>query len=148
MTNNAPRLDNQLCFALYSASSALTAIYRPLLEEIDLTYPQFLVMMALWEQDNVPISVLAANTSLTKSTMTPLLKRLEQKDFIIRQFDLSDERKKTITLTPKGRKLSTSAANIAEQAFCATGLSKKQAMSVIEACQTVVGQMTSSAVID
>lgn len=141
MTANTPRLDNQLCFALYSASSALTAIYRPLLQEIDLTYPQFLVMMALWEQDNIQISTLAAKTSLTNSTMTPLLKRLEQKAFISRQADQSDERKKTIVLTTTGRKLSIRATDITLKAFCATGLTKPQALTVIELCQKVASHV-------
>lgn len=138
MTANTPQLDSQLCFALYSASSALTAIYRPMLQEIDLTYPQFLVMMALWEKDNVPISALAIRACLTNSTMTPLLKRLEHKAYIIGQSDQSDERKKTIVLTTLGRKLSKRATAITQQAFCASGLTKSQALTVIELCHKIV----------
>lgn len=140
MTADTPRLDNQLCFALYSASSALTAIYRPLLQEIDLTYPQFLVVMALWEQDNIPISSLATKTCLTNSTMTPLLKRLEQKGFISRQSDQSDERKKTIVLTIAGHDLKSRATDITQQAFCSTGLTKPEALTVISLCQKLVLQ--------
>ena len=76
------QLNEQLCFALYSASNHLTSIYRPLLESLGLTYSQFIVLMALWEKDNISISQLAKNTKLSKATMTPLLKRLEQKELV------------------------------------------------------------------
>lgn len=132
------KLDSQLCFALYSASSHLTSIYRPILESLDLTYPQFIVLMALWEKDNVSISFLANRTQLSKATMTPLLKRLEKKGFIIRQMLPENERQKNIVLTDAGRKLSLESSRITDEVFCATGLTKKQAKEMIAICLHIV----------
>jgi len=134
----APTLDSQLCFALYSASSHVTGIYRPLLESVNLTYPQFLVMMALWEEQDVTISTLSERTTLGKSTLTPLLKLLEKKDLISRNAIDSDERQKRIRLTTAGRKLARKAAKIADEAFAATGLSKTEAKEIIRLCHRMV----------
>ena len=130
-------LDNQLCFALYSASNRLTSIYRPILASYDLTYTQFIVLMALWEQDNISISQLAKRTGLTNATMTPLLKLLEKKNFISRELLADNERQKNIVLTKAGRKLSLKSNEITQQAFCATGLTKKQALEMIDCCKKV-----------
>lgn len=132
------KLNEQLCFALYSASNHLTSIYRPLLEPLGLTYTQFIVLMALWEKDNISISELAKRTKLSKATMTPLLKRLEQKTLIERQMLVGNERQKNIALTPSGRELSKQSAKITEQAFCMSKLSKEQAETVIEICHQLV----------
>lgn len=134
----APKLDNQLCFALYSASSHLTALYRPLLEPMNLTYTQFIVLMSLWEKDNVSISYLAKEAGLSKATMTPLLKRLEQKELIQRQMLEGNERQKNIALTELGRALSAQGKEVTEKAFCASGLTKAQAKEMIELCQTII----------
>lgn len=131
---SAPRLDNQLCFALYSASNHLTAIYRPLLESLNLTYTQFIVLMALWEKDNVSISFLAKKAGLTKATMTPLLKRLEQKALIQRQIVDGNERQKNISLTDAGRALSVEGEKATQQAFCASGFTEGQAEEMISLC--------------
>lgn len=133
------QLDSQLCFALYSASSRLTSIYRPLLDSIGLTYTQFIVLMALWEKDDISISHLAEKAGLSKATMTPLLKRLEQKQLIHRTVLANNERQKSITLTESGRELSLQSAAITEQAFCSTGLSKQQASDIIGLCKKIVG---------
>ncbi len=132
------QLDNQLCFALYSASSHLTSIYRPLLNPLGLTYTQFIVLMALWQEDNISISRLAEKTGLSKATMTPLLKRLEQKQLIQRQVLENNERQKNIALTKAGQALSLKSAEITEKAFCATGLSKAQATELIELCHKIM----------
>src|SRR5256885_12152698 len=87
------RLDNQLCFALYSASLAMTKLYKPLLDELGLTYPQYLVMLALWEQDGLAVSGLGERLSLDSGTLTPLLKRLEAAGLISRLRDVEDERR-------------------------------------------------------
>jgi len=81
-----PELDKQVCYALYSTSGLITQAYRSLLEPLKLTYPQFVVMMALWENDNISVTQLAKTVSLSKSTMTPLLKRLEALGYITREF--------------------------------------------------------------
>ena len=125
------RLDSQLCFALYSASSHVTSIYRPILEPLDLTYTQFVVLMALWEQDTISISQLAHKAGLSKATMTPLLKRLEQKGLINRELLPDNERQKSIVLTTAGRALGEESNAITEQVFCQTGLSIEEAHTLI-----------------
>lgn len=105
-------LDNQLCFALYSASLAMTKLYKPLLEELGLTYPQYLVMLVLWERDGVTVSELGQRLYLDSGTLTPLLKRLEGVDLVARIRDVADERRVHISLTAAGRKLKAKANKI------------------------------------
>ena len=105
-------LDNQLCFALYSASLAMTKLYKPLLAGLGLTYPQYLVMLVLWERDGLMVSELGERLSLDSGTLTPLLKRMEASGSIVRIRALDDERRVHITLTAAGRKLKTRAAAI------------------------------------
>ncbi len=105
-------LDNQLCFALYSASLAMTKLYKPLLAELGLTYPQYLVMLVLWERDGLMVSELGERLSLDSGTLTPLLKRMESAGSIVRIRALDDERRVHITLTAAGRKLKARAASI------------------------------------
>lgn len=106
------QLDNQLCFALYSASLAMTKVYKPHLDEMGLTYPQYLAMLALWERDGLMVSELGEKLYLDSGTLTPLLKRLEASGLITRIRDVQDERRVHITLTAAGRKLKSSAAKI------------------------------------
>lgn len=111
-TDKALLLDNQLCFALYSASLAMTKLYKPLLAELGLTYPQYLVMLVLWERDGLMVSELGERLFLDSGTLTPLLKRLEAAGLIARQRALDDERRVHVTLTATGRKLKTRAARV------------------------------------
>ena len=106
------QLDNQLCFALYSTSLAMTKVYKPLLDELGLTYPQYLAMLVLWERDGLMVSELGDRLYLDSGTLTPLLKRLEASSYITRIRALDDERRVYITLTPLGRKLKARAAKI------------------------------------
>ena len=106
------RLDNQLCFALYSASLAMTKLYKPLLEELGLTYPQYLVMLVLWERDGVAVSDIGDRLSLDSGTLTPLLKRLESAGLVSRIRDVQDERRVHISLTAAGRRLKQRAHKI------------------------------------
>jgi DNA-binding MarR family transcriptional regulator len=108
----ALQLDNQLCFALYSASLAMTKVYKPLLDELGLTYPQYLAMLALWERDGQSVSELGSRLFLDSGTLTPLLKRLESAGLVVRIRDAADERRVHITLTPAGRKLKQRAAKV------------------------------------
>lgn len=105
-------LDNQLCFALYSASLAMTKLYKPLLDGLGLTYPQYLALLALWEQDGLTVSELGQRLTLDSGTLTPLLKRLEAGGLITRLRDTQDERRVLIRLTPEGRRLKASARRI------------------------------------
>ena len=110
--NPALLLDNQLCFALYSASLAMTKLYKSLLEALGLTYPQYLVMLVLWERDGLMVSELGERLFLDSGTLTPLLKRLEASGLIARIRDVQDERRVHITLTQTGRALKAEAAQI------------------------------------
>ncbi len=111
-TDQALLLDNQLCFALYSASLAMTKLYKPLLDELGLTYPQYLVMLVLWEGDGLMVSELGQRLSLDSGTLTPLLKRLEGLGLVSRLRDVSDERRVHIHLTAAGRRLKARAAKV------------------------------------
>jgi DNA-binding MarR family transcriptional regulator len=106
------QLDQQLCFALYSASLAMTKLYAPLLEQLGLTYPQYVVMLALWERDDVTVSALGERLFLDSGTLTPLLKRLEAPGLVQRQRDAQDERRVRITLTAQGAALRAQAQHI------------------------------------
>ncbi len=114
------QLDHQLCFALYSASLAMTKIYKPLLDEIGLTYPQYLAMLVLWEQDGLMVSELGTRLFLDSGTLTPLLKRLESAGLISRVRDAQDERRVHIALTTAGRRLKARAAKIPDCIISAT----------------------------
>ncbi|HWD01014.1 MAG TPA: MarR family transcriptional regulator [Amycolatopsis sp.] len=115
MTSQAPgslRLNDQLCFGLYSASRALTSLYRVLLEPLDLTYPQYLVMLALWEHDARQVKELGAALNLDSGTLSPLLKRLEKAGLVTRERQADDERSVRITLTERGAALRGQAEQI------------------------------------
>jgi DNA-binding MarR family transcriptional regulator len=111
-TDQALLLDNQLCFALYSASLAMTKLYKPLLDDLGLTYPQYLVMLVLWEGDRLMVSELGQRLCLDSGTLTPLLKRLESTGLVSRMRDAEDERRVRIQLTAAGRKLKARAAKV------------------------------------
>jgi DNA-binding MarR family transcriptional regulator len=114
-------LDNQLCFALYSASLAMTKLYRPLLAPLGLTYPQYIVMLALWEEDGQTVSALGEKLALDSGTLTPLLKRLETQGALSRERDAADERRVIVRLTPAGRRLKLQARKVPPQIVRATG---------------------------
>ncbi|HTV85746.1 MAG TPA: MarR family transcriptional regulator [Dyella sp.] len=105
-------LDEQLCFALYAASRRMTATYRPMLEALGLTYPQYLVMLVLWERDGLTVRELGERLQLDSGTLTPLLKRLEQADLVGRRRRQRDEREVEITLTQAGRNLHERALDV------------------------------------
>lgn len=111
-SDQALRLDHQLCFALYSASLAMTKLYKPLLDEMGLTYPQYLALLVLWEQDGLTVSDLGERLHLDSGTLTPLLKRLETAGLLSRLRDVQDERRVLIRLTAAGRQLKKRAARI------------------------------------
>lgn len=113
------RLDQQLCFALYSSSLAMTKLYKPMLEPLGLTYPQYLVMLVLWEQDGISVSPLGQRLSLDSGTLTPLLKRIEAAGLIERRRAAEDERRVDILLTAAGRDLRQQAQDIPPRLACA-----------------------------
>ncbi|MPQ98744.1 MarR family transcriptional regulator [Modestobacter sp. I12A-02628] len=115
-------LDDQLCFALYAASRAVTGRYRPMLEQIGLTYPQYLVMMLLWERDDQTVGELGARLALDSGTLSPLLKRLTAAGLVSRARRVEDERSVSITLTDAGRALEEKGMAISEEMIDALGL--------------------------
>ena len=121
--NDALLLDRQLCYALYAASLAMTKLYKPLLDPLNLTYPQYLVMLVLWEGDDRTVTELGERLALDSGTLTPLLKRLQVQGLLARQRDADDERRVRITLTAAGRALRTRAATVPPQLLRASGCS-------------------------
>ncbi|MET8630244.1 MarR family transcriptional regulator [Kitasatospora sp. NPDC004669] len=119
-------LDDQLCFALYAASRAVTARYRPLLDSLGLTYPQYLVMLTLWERDSVSVRELGAALQLESSTLSPLLKRLEAGGLVIRERRADDERSVAIRLTQAGADLHAKAGTVPLAIGDAMGLTPEQ----------------------
>src|SRR6202140_5552540 len=107
-------LGNQLCFAIYSTAHAFNRVYKPLLDRLGLTYPQYLVMLVLWERDDVPLKDIGERLFLDSGTLTPLLKRLEAADLIKRPRSTADERQVLIALTPKGQALKEKARSVPE----------------------------------
>ncbi len=129
MSERTPQLllENQLCFLLYSMSRHVIRLYDPLLKPLGLTYPQYLVLLVLWEQDQISVTLLGEKLNLDSGTLSPLLKRLESMGFVKRQRSQKDERTVEIQLTPKGRVLKKKAVAIPEQLLCAAGISAKVA---------------------
>ncbi|MFJ4293688.1 MarR family winged helix-turn-helix transcriptional regulator [Cupriavidus sp. NPDC089707] len=119
-TSNWLLLDRQLCFALYSTSLAMTKLYKPMLGELGLTYPQYLVMLVLWESETLTISDLGVRLALDSGTLTPLLKRLEAAGLVKRNRDTGDERRVLVRVTDSGLALRKAAERIPEQMLCAT----------------------------
>ncbi|QNP40890.1 MarR family winged helix-turn-helix transcriptional regulator [Lysobacter solisilvae (ex Woo and Kim 2020)] len=122
----ALKLGNQLCFTLYSTSLAMTKLYRKLLAELELTYPQYLVMLVLWEGDELTVSQIGERLFLDSATLTPLLKRLEAAGLLTRERSTQDERQVVIRLTRAGKALQAKAAQVPESIFCAADLPKEQ----------------------
>jgi DNA-binding MarR family transcriptional regulator len=116
------KLANQLCFAVYSTAHAFNRIYKPLLDPLGLTYPQYLVMLILWDEDEVTVKELGQRLHLDSGTLTPLLKRLEAAGLLTRRRSAADERRVVIALTEAGQELNQKAAAIPRELLCATGL--------------------------
>ncbi|MBB1603666.1 MarR family winged helix-turn-helix transcriptional regulator [Variovorax sp. UMC13] len=131
------KLDNQLCFAVYSTSLAMTRLYKPMLEKLQLTYPQYLVMLALWERDGEMVSELGERLSLDSGTLTPLLKRLEANGYLTRMRDAADERRVRITLTAAGRRLKARAADVPACLMAAAQCSVPELIALTQQIQTL-----------
>ncbi|CAO4165157.1 MarR family winged helix-turn-helix transcriptional regulator [Methylorubrum extorquens] len=114
-------LSQQLCFSVYAAAHAFTAAYKPLLEPLRLTYPQYLVLLALWEEDGLSVKGIAERLRIDSATVTPLLKRLEAAGFVTRRRDPSNERVLVVELTEQGRALRKPAAGVRQRVVCALG---------------------------
>jgi DNA-binding MarR family transcriptional regulator len=117
------RLDNQICFAVYSAAHAFNRVYKPLLDRLGLTYPQYLVMLSLWERDGVPVKDIGERLFLDSGTLTPLLKRLETAGLVKRTRSTEDERQVLIALTPQGQALKEKARTVPQSILVASDCS-------------------------
>ena len=137
-----PIFDEQVCYTLYSTSNVVTQAYKALLKPLKLTYPQFVVMMSLWQKDKVSVTELAVTVGLSKATMTPLLKRLEALGYVTRNFVDGDERQKCITLTTAGQTLIVDGDSATHQALCATGLTVQEAEQLILLCRKVKSNLS------
>lgn len=124
--NEINRLDNILCFSLYSVTNALMRQYRPYLKEFDLTYPQFVVLLALYEQDNISLKELGEKTLFDSGTLTPLVQKLEAKGYLNRVPVPEDERVKKALMTEKARVLQTRISDIPNQLRCSISMNDQQ----------------------
>lgn len=120
--DDALKLDNQTCFALYACSREITKLYRPFLDELGITYTQYVALLALWEQDDVTVKQLGARLYLDSGTLTPLLKKMEAAGLVERARDPSDERNVRIRLTGDGLQLKERAYEVPGKAFCLAGV--------------------------
>lgn len=138
-------LDEQLCFALYTASRAMTGCYRPILERIGLTYPQYLVMLVLWERGDIPVGRLGQALHLETGTLSPLLKRLESSGLIRRQRQQEDERSVLVGLTPAGAELRELAVAVPGQMAAATGIAPAEAVGLRDKLHALTERLRSPA---
>ncbi|MCC5517204.1 MULTISPECIES: MarR family winged helix-turn-helix transcriptional regulator [Vibrio] len=136
------KLDNQVCFALYSASNAMSRAYQPLLKALDLTYLQYIVMMVLWEEKEINVKALGAKTHLDSGTLTPLLKRLEVKGYVLRTRSAEDERVRVITLTPAGVELKEQAQTVPVEMLCLSKMNEDELKSLKAQCEQLLGNLT------
>lgn len=138
------RLENQLCFALVTAARNVVAIYRPILEPLGLTHPQYLVMLALWERDPRTLNDLAAELALEPATASPLVKRLETEGLIARLRSSEDERRLDITLTDAGRALRGRAVDVPQQVMAAVGMNVGEISALRDGLGPFVGRRVDS----
>ena len=137
-------LSDQVCFALYAASRSLTSLYRPALDELGLTYPQYLVLLVLWERGSVPVRELGAALHLDYGTLTPLLKRLEAHGIVHRERSASDERSVLITLTEQGTALQARARSVPALAGNATAMEKAELDQLLGLLRTLTANVTAA----
>lgn len=141
---SAITLDERLCLALYTASRAMTSRYRPLLSGLGLTYPQYLVMVLLWEQDSASVGQIGARLDLESSTLSPLLKRLEAMGLVTRTRATTDERSVTVGLTDAGRVLEAGAAHVPQEICDATALSPESQVALVARLRTLAAELAAS----
>ncbi|MEO5755995.1 MAG: MarR family transcriptional regulator [Mesorhizobium sp.] len=134
-----PKLDQHLCFALYSASGLMTRLYRPLLEPLGLTYPQYLTMLALWEHAPRTVGELGDTLGLDSATLTPLLKRLEASGMVTRRRDAADERRVLVEPTDRGRALRESAKAVSAAMRCNSPLDGEELKSLHHSLTRLIG---------
>ncbi|MCH5338659.1 MAG: MarR family transcriptional regulator [Acetatifactor sp.] len=135
------KIQNQLCFPLYACAREVVKRYTPFLDEIDLTYTQYIVMMVLWEKRSVTVKELGNILFLDSGTLTPLLKKLEAKNFISRKRSETDERNLIVTITPEGEALREKAVEIPEKMSQCVALEPEEAMTLYQILYKLLGRM-------
>lgn len=136
-------LQNQLCFALYAASLAMTKVYRPLLKPLGLTYPQYVVMLALWQHKSLTAGALAQAVALDSGTLVPLVRKLVTQGLLLRQRSSDDDRSVLITLTPAGRALHKRAHAVHDQVACSTQCPAPERQAMTTSLQALRGALRS-----
>lgn len=144
MTAEALKLENQLCFALYACSREITKLYKPVLDELGITYPQYISLLVLWEKDNITVKEMGHKLHLDSGTLTPLLKRLECMNLVKRIRDTVDERNVYIKLTFEGVELKKKALGIPNKMLCSTGLSLQSASLLKDNVNSLLSCLTKS----
>lgn len=140
---NPLALENQVCFSLYSATNAMVRAYRPLLDGLSLTYPQYLVMMVLWKEPGISVKTLGEKLHLDSGTLTPLLKRLEAKELVSRGRSELDERVRVLHVTEAGRQLHLQALTVPEQMRCKVGGTLEDLAQLKQLCDQVFAMLNS-----
>lgn len=138
------QLDNQVCFALYSAANAVVRAYRPLLKTLDLTYPQYLAMLVLWSGDQISVKTMGEQLHLDSGTLTPLLKRLEAKGLIRRERSETDERIRVLSLTDSGKELKQQAKAVPLALICQADMPKEELLQMKSSCETLLANLSES----
>lgn len=136
------KLDNQLCFSLYVCSKEIIRKYKPLLDPYELTYTGYIIMMALWEEDDITIKALGKKLYLDSGTLTPLLKKLEAQGYVTRNRSKKDERNVYISLTEKGKNLKKEALSIPDNMICTLGLDPEEGMKLLKELHKVMEILT------
>jgi len=134
-------LKNQVCFSLYSASNAMIRAYRPLLSTLDLTYPQYLAMMVIWEKNGINVKDLGHDLHLDSGTLTPLLKRLESKGIVTRERSKEDERIRLVFLTKQGIELKNKALSVPNGIFCKSQLQLEELQQLKATCEKLLANL-------
>ena len=141
MAQDAFRLDRQLCFALHATSRAVTQAYGPLLAPLGVTYPQYLVLLVLWENDHLTVGRIGERLYLDSGTLTPLLKRLESQGIVVRRRDDADQRAVVISLTTAGKNLRRRAEGIRDRVACAIGATPGELVELRDSLRKIVLRM-------
>lgn len=144
MTHEQLKLDNQLCFRLYAASRLIIQAYHPYLEPLGLTYPKYLVLMVLWEQDQLPVNRIARLLALETNTVTPLIQRMEREGLVTRRKGTEDTRQTIVSLTERGKALQEEAASIPScmvEMLCEKGLEADSVMKLIPQLDDIITRL-------
>ena len=141
MENNQLKLENQICFKIYSAEREITKLYRNLLEELDVTYPQYLVLLVLWEEKSATVKELGQKLFLDSGTLSPMLKRMEGNNLIERRRSLEDERTVIISLTKKGEELKEKAQCIPSKLLENLSLDMKELKNLNQTLSTILNRI-------